>query len=95
MIDINIYNIIGIGVLGNLIAYDFQPIQATKQKFIKLFSFFTFFSQQLDILLNCSKCLSFWLALFLYQDLPLGALGGFVGFLINYINDKIKFWYDG
>jgi len=91
MIEITIYNLLGIAYLGNMIAYDFLPIQPAKQKFI---SFLPFISSHVDKLLNCSKCVSFWLGLIIYVDILHAAVAGFLGYLINYTNDRITHWYE-
>jgi hypothetical protein len=87
--EINLFNLIGIGYLGNMIAYDFTPIQPAKQKLIDFIPF-----TLLSKLLNCSKCLSFWIGIFIYVDLLHGAVAGLVGFCINYLLDRIKQWYE-
>ena len=92
MIDINLFNLIGIAYLGNMIAYDFTPIQPAKQKFILLLPFI---SSPMDKLLNCSKCVSFWLGLIIYVDILHAAVAGLTGYIINYLLDKIKQYYHG
>jgi hypothetical protein len=90
----NIFNLIGIAVIGNMIAYWFLPIQAAKRRFIELFTFTPFFHKAIDKALNCSKCMSFWVYLIVCQDVVLAALCSFVGYLINFTIDKIQFWYE-
>ena len=90
----NILNIIGIAVIGNMAAYWFLPIQAAKRRFINLFSRFSFFHSVIDKALNCSKCMSFWIYLIVYQDVVLAALCSFVGYVINFTIDKIQSWYE-
>lgn len=91
MIDINLFNIIGIAYLGNMIAYDFTPLQAGKRKFIVCLPFI---SSYVDKLLNCSKCVSFWLGFILYQNIIYAAVAGLMGYIINFVIDKIKTWYE-
>ena len=91
MIEINLFNLIGIGYVGNMIAYDFTPLQPAKRKFI---DFLPFISSHVDKLLNCSKCISFWLGFMIYQSVIYAAAAGLTGFLINYVMDRIKHWYD-
>jgi len=93
MIDINLFNLIGTAYLGNMIAYDFTPIQPAKQKFINFFPLFI--SSRLDKLLNCSKCVSFWTGFIIYQNILHAALAGLTGFIINYLLDRIKEYYHG
>tara|TARA_S200002703_G_C3782970_1_gene241315 strand:- start:466 stop:726 length:261 start_codon:yes stop_codon:yes gene_type:complete len=86
MIEVNLVNLIGVAVMGNMLAYWFTPIQGIKQKFINLFSFLPF----IDKLFNCSKCTSFWFGIILFFDLPAAALCSFLGFLIYIIIDKFE-----
>lgn len=90
MIDINLFNIIGIAYVGNMIAYDFTPIQPAKQKLI---SILPLISSHMDTLLNCSKCISFWLGFIIYQNILYAAVAGLTGFFINYFIDRVKVWY--
>jgi len=91
----SIINILGIAVIGNMAAYWFQPIQATKRRFIGLFTRLPFLFDLLDKALNCSKCMSFWVYLIICQDVIGAALCSFVGYLINFSIDKIQSWYEG
>lgn len=87
-------NILGIAVLGNMIAYWFQPIQSAKRWFINLSTFLPFVHRNIDKALNCSKCMSFWVYLIIDQNIPAAALCAFIGFLINFAIDKIEHWYE-
>lgn len=91
---INIINILGISVIGNMIAYWFLPIQEAKRRFIGLFSRLPFIFSFFDKVLNCSKCMSFWVYLVVFQDVIGAALCSFVGYIINYIIDRIQVWYE-
>ena len=91
----SILNILGIAVIGNMAAYWFLPIQSAKSKLIDLFRFIPFFHKAIDKALNCSKCMSFWVYLIIYQDVVGAALCSFVGYLINFSIDKINAWYEG
>jgi hypothetical protein len=95
MIEPNIFNIVGIAYIGNLIAYDFTPIQAVKQKLIYKFEFLPFISSTLDKLLNCSKCLSLWIGTVIFQSFILGAMTALVGYYIHYSISKIDQYYNG
>lgn len=92
MIEFNLINLIGVSYLGIMIAYDFTPLQPAKQKFIQLYP--NIISSQLDILLNCPKCVSFWLGLALYTDLIHAAVAGLTGHLLSHLLDRIKVWYE-
>jgi hypothetical protein len=91
-----LYLLSALAIIGNMIAYDFTPLQPAKDRFIGLFtgrspSLFRLF----DGVLNCSKCASFWLGFFVSQSILDAAVAGFLGYLVNFIYDKIKFWYEG
>jgi fluoride ion exporter CrcB/FEX len=102
-----IFNIIGIAILGNMIAHWFLPIQGAKRSFIGGLSTISAFLYTLtDKVLNCSKCMSFWLYITfqvgnLFSDLFLlpeilisAALCSYIGYLINFSIDKIENWYE-
>ena len=90
MLEVSIFPLLGVGYLANMIAYDFTPLQPAKHKFIQSIPFI---SSLLDKVLNCSKCLSFWLGIFLFQDIIIAALAGLTGYFINFVIDYIKEWY--
>jgi len=99
-----IFNIIGIAMLGNMIAHWFLPIQRAKSTLINLTSAISVILHTLlDKVLNCSKCMSFWLYLTfqvgtlhtLSLDILIGAaLCSYVGYVINFSIDKIESWYE-
>lgn len=90
-----IIDIIGIAVLGNMIAYWFLPIQPAKRKLIGLIAILPFFHKAADKAFNCSKCMSFWLFLIVSAgDIIAAALCSLVGYLINYTIDKTQAWYE-
>ena len=91
----NIFNIIGIAVIGNMIAYWFLPIQSAKRWLINLSRPLPFIYRQVDKALNCSKCMSFWVYLIVCQDVIGAALCAFIGYVINFTIDKIQSWYEG
>ena len=90
MIEVNLFNIIGIGYLANMIAYDFTPIQPAKRYLI---SKLPFISSLVDKVLNCSKCIGFWFGLGFFQNIFHAAVAGLTAFLINHLLDRIKLWY--
>ena len=94
MIEITIINILGVSVISNLIAHWFEPIQEAKRRFIGLFRFSAILFSVIHKTLNCSKCLSLWTGVLLFQDILAAALCSLVGFLINHLIDRIESWYD-
>ena len=93
--DLTIFiNILGIAVIGNMIAYWFTPIQGAKRWFINLFSTSSCLSRLIDKTLNCPKCISFWVFVSFYQDIIGAALCSWVGLLIAHSIDRIEAWYE-
>ena len=90
MIDINIVNILGIAVIANMIAHWFLPIQRVKNK---LANFLSSFLPYVGKALGCSKCLSLWIGLLVFQDLLTAALTSLIGYLINHLIDRVEEWY--
>ena len=93
MIDISLLNIIGVAIVGNMVAHWFLPIQGVKDKFIGSFAHLPFL-QSLLMTFNCSKCTSFWLSLVFFHDLLAAALASLLGLIINFIIDYIQDWYE-
>ncbi len=93
MIEINLVNILGIAVIGNMIAHWYQPGQSVKDRFIGLFDNIPFLRYPLTVL-QCSKCASFFVSLIFFQDLLAAALTSLVGLIINFIIDYIDNWYE-
>jgi len=90
----HIYLIVSLSVIGDMIAVRFEPIQTAKNKFISVFAFSSFIFKILDKVLNCSRCMSFWLSLIVTKDILAAALAGLLGFLINHLHDRINSWYE-
>jgi len=88
--------IIGIAVMGNMIAYWFLPIQPAKRWLIeKTKTLSSTLHVGIDNAFNCSKCMSFWLFIAISQgDIIGAALCSFVGYMINHIIDKTQAWYE-
>lgn len=93
MIEINLVNILGIAVIGNMIAFWYTPIQSVKDRFIGFFDNIPLLRYPLTVL-QCSKCASFVVSLIFFQDLLAAALTSLVGLIINFIIDYINNWYE-
>ena len=87
-----ILNILGIAILGNMIAWSFTPIQPAKRKLISFLP--RNLSSYVDELFSCSQCVSFWLYLIVFQDIIVAAIAGFIGLVVNLLYDLIKSWYE-
>jgi hypothetical protein len=88
---IDLFNLIGLAYLSNMVVSEFKPIQPAKEKVVE---FLYTHLPPLSILLTCSKCLAFWLGLFIYVDIFHAALAGFFGYLVKHLIDRINFWYE-
>lgn len=93
MIAITIFNIIAVALLGVFFARFFEPLQKPKQYFINIFSFSMILYDVLNKVLNCSKCMSFWLSLFFFRSLLAAVTVSFLAYLINHVIDRIEEWY--
>jgi uncharacterized membrane-anchored protein YitT (DUF2179 family) len=94
MIETTIYNILGVAVVGVMIAFWYTPIQRVKGRFVTLFRGSPFLHRNVDIILNCPKCCTFLLALLLFQHFLTAALTSFIAFVIGHIIDRIERWYE-
>jgi hypothetical protein len=93
MIEPTIFNVIGLSVIGVMIAFWYEPIQKPKNYLIKLLPCRV--SVIVNKVLSCSKCSSFTLGLLLTLDIPAAALCALSGFIIGFIIDYINVWYEG
>lgn len=94
MESLYIVQILGTAVLGNMLAYWYEPIQQPKRWVIRSLSFFPWLSAQIDRALNCSKCTSFILGLVIFMDVLTAALVAFIGYVVNWVIDSIQSWYE-
>jgi len=76
-------DLIGLAVLGFMIAEWFQPIQWLKDQW-RVYEW-----PLIGKHLYCVKCTSFWLALFVTQSLYSAAIVSIFGYTISYLADKM------
>jgi len=88
MIEISLFNLLGVSVIGVLIAFWYSPLQAPKQWILSYLP--SFFSQ----VFNCSKCSSFVLGLVLFHNVFAAALAALLGFIIAFVINYIENWYE-
>lgn len=81
-----VLQLIGVGVIGNMIAHWFGPIQAIKD-------WLSIRELRFGWVVSCSKCMSFWTGVFVFQDIYLAAISGLLGWSINWYLDIIDNWY--
>lgn len=91
MISISLFNIIGISVIGVMIAFWYAPIQKPKRYLIDLLP--SVIRSPIDKVFNCSKCTTFILGLLVYHSITAAALCAITGFILNFIIDYINEWY--
>jgi hypothetical protein len=75
--------LIGLAVLGVMIAEFFAPLQWVKNK-LKLYKY------KLTSWLYCPKCVSFWLGLAVTLSLVKAGVVCIFGYIISYLIDKME-----
>lgn len=75
-------NLLGLSVLGVMIAEWFQPIQFVK-------NYFKLYNYKVTSWLYCVKCCSFWLGLIVTLDLASAGVVCILGYVISYLIDKL------
>jgi hypothetical protein len=77
-----INEIIGLAVLGFMLAEWFGPIQTIKD-------YFKLYNYKLTKWLYCTRCTSFWLGLIVTKSLAIAAIVSILGYTISYLVDLI------
>ena len=80
--------VIGIALLANFLAWDFEPLQDLKIK-LKMYNLPWYFGK----LFFCHKCLGLWLGLAITQSLWLGLVASYLSHIFKFIYDKIEQTY--
>jgi hypothetical protein len=75
-------NLIGLAVLGVMIAEWFQPLQWIK-------NYFKLYNYKVTSWLYCVKCCSFWLGLAVTLNLASAGVVCILGYVISYLIDKL------
>ena len=94
-----IYEIITLALFAVWFTSWFEPLNTIREWFTDIWvracikAGFSSLSS-LAIVINCPKCFGFWFTLFYKQDFFLALSVSFVGFLINFIIDKITWEYE-
>ncbi len=95
MIEVTAINVLGVAVLGVMLAHWYTPIQGVKEWLLDTVRFFDrLIYNGLSVAFNCSKCSGFILGLILFHDLPAAALTSFIAYLANNIIDRVESWYE-
>ena len=92
MIEINLFSLVGVSIIGVLIAFWYRPIQAPKNWLIGKFPRILY--TPMNEAFNCSKCTSFILAITIFHDILAAAWCALIGFIIGFIIDYINAWYE-
>lgn len=80
--------IVGIALLANLLAWQFEPIQDLKIK-LKLYNLPWYFGK----LFFCHICLGLWLGLAITQNLWFSLIISYLSHIFKWIYDKIEQTY--
>lgn len=79
-------------VFGNFVSHWFGPIQWLKEKMglYRCMPEWTWTVSWID----CSKCMSFWIALFMTHDVAIAAFSAVTGYVLKWVLDLIEAWYE-
>jgi hypothetical protein len=88
-----IYKILGIAILAIFFAYWFTPIQRSKEKILSLLPQ-GFITNHISTLLNCSRCLAFWVYLAIYHNAYQAAIASVLAYFITHLITKTEAWYE-
>lgn len=92
MIEVTLFNMVGLSIIGVLIAFWYQPIQAPKNWLIGKLPRFLY--TPINTALNCGKCSSFILAIIFFHDMLAAAWCALLAFIISFIIEYINEWYE-
>lgn len=80
--------IIGIALLANFLAWQFEPLQDLKIK-LKLYNLPYYFGK----LFFCHICLGLWIGLAITQNLWLSLVISYLSHILKFVYDKIEEYY--
>lgn len=83
-----IETIVGLALLANFVAWQFEPIQALKD-LLGLYKLPSYFGK----LFYCHICLGFWIGLVWMQSLWLGLIVSYLAHIFKFVYDKIEKTY--
>lgn len=92
MIEITIYNMLSVAVGSIFITSFYTPIQNTKNRLLDKMPD-NYLQQQVLIVLNCSKCLSFIFSLIVFWSIQAAVLTSILAYFINHLIDRVEEWY--
>ena len=88
---IDMYQILAAGVLVNFLSHWFGPVQWVKEKTRIAWLLEKVFRYPI---MDCSKCLGFWITLAITWNPLSAALVSFTAYVIEHIIDRIQAWYE-
>jgi hypothetical protein len=83
-----IEQLVGLALLANFIAWQFEPIQQLKNLF-RLYNLPWYFGK----LFYCEVCLGFWIGLVVTQSLWLSLIISYLAHIFKYVYHKIEEYY--
>lgn len=93
MIEVTIYNILGIAVGSIFFTNFYTPIQDTKNWLLEKLPNNRLGSSCRTIV-NCPKCFSLILSLCLFWDILAAVLTSLTAYFINHLIDRVEAWYE-
>ena len=93
MIEVTIYNMIGV-VLGSIFfTHFYTPIQPIKNRLLDKLPD-TWLGNSCHTIFTCPKCLSFIISIIIFWDLIAAFLCSIVAYFINHLIDRVEQWYE-
>lgn len=92
MIEVTIYNILGIAVGSIFITSFYTPIQGIKNRLLDKLPDNTL-GRSCQTILSCPKCLGFIFSLFMFWDVIAAVLTSMLAYFINHLIDRVEEWY--
>lgn len=90
-----IVNMVGTAILANFITFWFEPIQPIKNKLLNVIVSSRLAGIRVfGSLLDCGRCLAFWVYLIIDQNIFTAAITSVLAFLFTFMIDKIQDWYE-
>lgn len=92
MIEVTIYNLIGV-TLGSIFFTTFYtPIQSTKNRLLDKLPD-NLLGNSCHTILTCPKCCSFIISIILFWDIIAAFLCSMAAYFINHFIDRVEEWY--
>ena len=92
MIELSIYNMIGVCIGSIFITGFYTPIQPIKNRLLNLLPD-NYIGRSCQTIFQCPKCMGFLLSLVLFWDIIAAVLISMLAYFINHLIDRVESWY--